>query len=477
MSLSNAEYPPGAPRGWSMTRWLTLYYMLSVFVLLAAASAFLYWELARGVEHDNRDLLIHKIDVLTLLAREQPFDRAGIEQEVFEEAEISAQSRSPFYLRMLDSQGRLVTETPGMATLLPATVFPSVEPAQTREAHWRSGPSNYLLASSRTAVAPGAQSWCIQAAVDISTSESLLFGYRRNIGIVLLGGVLIAAPIGAWLVRRGLKPIDAITRDTERITAQQLHLRINAGHWPGELIGLAKSFDDMLDRLEEAFERLKRFSADLAHELRTPINNLMGEAQVTLSRARSETEYVHVLESALEEHARLARMIDSMLFLAQAEQARTALEPAPLDARAELQAVADFYQALADEQGVELVCAGEGTVLADPLLLRRAVSNLLSNALKHTPRHGRVVLSVAVEDAQSVVRIADTGAGIAAEHLPRLGDRFYRADPARANSAAGAGLGLAIVKSIMALHGGKLSIDSEMGQGTTASLLFQRVDS
>jgi two-component system heavy metal sensor histidine kinase CusS len=269
-----------------------------------------------------------------------------------------------------------------------------------------------------------------------------------------------------------LRPIADITRATERIGAQQLQHRINAGHWPKELLAMATEFDRMLDRLQNAFDRLSQFSADLAHELRTPINNLMGEGQVTLSRARAESEYVRVLQSALEEHGRLARMIDSMLFLAQADQAGSALTTSVLDARAELQAVADFYQALAEEQGVELIVEGDARVLADPMLLRRAVSNLLSNALKYTPRGGRIELTAVTMEEEVRLSVVDSGIGIAAEHLHRLGDRFYRVDPSRTNSATGSGLGLAIVRSIMTLHEGKLLIESAAGEGTAARLIF-----
>jgi len=229
----------------------------------------------------------------------------------------------------------------------------------------------------------------------------------------------------------------------------------------------------MLDRLEDAFERLSQFSADLAHELRTPINNLMGEAQVALSRERTTAEYTRVLQSALEEHAHLARMIDSMLFLAQADQACAALASISLEARAELQAVCDFYQALAEEQGVELACEGQTRIAADPLLLRRALSNLLSNALKYTPRGGRVTLRAAEGPGTTrTLSVIDSGVGIASEHLAKLGDRFYRVDPSRTASPSGVGLGLAIVRSIMTLHGGSLLIDSTVGQGTTASLVL-----
>jgi len=180
-----------------------------------------------------------------------------------------------------------------------------------------------------------------------------------------------------------------------------------------------------------------------------------------------------VLQSALEEYSRLATMIDNILFLAQADTPNSGVCRVPIDIHAEMRAVMEFYQALGEEEGVELVCEGEGRVMADATLLRRALSNLLSNALKYTPRGGRVILRAAgASDGSLTVSVTDTGIGIDREHLPKLGNRFYRVDPSRTNHPGGAGLGLAIVKSVVALHGGRLLIESTPGKGTVASLLF-----
>jgi two-component system heavy metal sensor histidine kinase CusS len=278
------------------------------------------------------------------------------------------------------------------------------------------------------------------------------------------------------VTRRGLRPLAEITRATERVGVQQLQERIRTRHWPRELATLAGAFDRMLDRLQESFERLSRFSADLAHELRTPINNLVGEAQVTLSRERTAAEYARVLQSGLEEHGRLARMIDSMLFLARADQAQSGLELQTLEAAAHLRTVAEFYQPLAEELSVSLSCDGDCRLRADPALVRRALSNLLSNALRHTPAGGSVTLSAGMaRDHVPVLQVTDTGTGIGAEHLPRLGDRFYRVDPSRSDGSGSAGLGLAIVRSIMSLHGGEFRIETAPGRGTTVSLRFPKM--
>jgi two-component system heavy metal sensor histidine kinase CusS len=270
-----------------------------------------------------------------------------------------------------------------------------------------------------------------------------------------------------------MRPLAEITRAAQGITAAQLHARIGPVRWPTELTALAATFDAMLTRLEDSFTRLAQFSVDLAHELRTPINNLMGEAEVALARTRTPDEYQQILGSSLEECARLARMIDSLLFLARAESPETHIERVPLDARKELEALREFYDAVAEEHAVEVTCQGQALVHADPILFQRAVSNLLSNALHYTPRGGKVTLSVApAEEYTILVSVSDTGMGIAPEHLPKIFDRFYRVDPARSHHHPGMGLGLAIVKSILALHDGTVTIQSIPHHGTTVTLRF-----
>lgn len=457
-----------------MTRRLTAFFTIAVLGLLSVASLYLYYGLLRNVQRANQDLLTHKVQVLTRLIQESPPNRAGIEQEAHEEAEVSAESHLPFFLRVSDGDGRDVVATPGMDSVLPSVLFPSAREGGVATRAWRSdaGPS-YVLSASEVAEGGSGALWQVHAAVDVSASERLLATFRRDIVLVLLAGLCLAAVMGAWLVRRNLRPLQAIAKSTESVDAERLEVRIGNQDWPAELVTVAAAHDRMMDRLQESFVRLQQFSADLAHELRTPINNLMGESQVALSRSRNEDEYVRVLQSSLEELSRLSRMIDSMLFLAHAEQAESALDVAMLDSRAQMQAVADFYQALADEQGVGLSVEGGGAIRAEAQLLRRALSNLVANALRYTPQGGRIVLAgAAAADGSFVIAVRDSGRGIEPQHLAKLGDRFYRVDPARTGADGGSGLGLAISRSIMALHGGRLEIHSVAGEGSTFSLVF-----
>lgn len=476
----------------AMTMRMTLYYTFATLLILGAASSFLYWGLERSLLKTSGGFLDYKLQVLQSILQTRPLPIRGLTQEARDEAILSQQSTTPFFVRILWVRGTassLITETPDLAEDLPASAFPSTQSTNVVRRSWQDAKTNqWLLASWRIAVPDAAQGletlpppppgsvpadWEIQAAVNIDYAYALLRAYRRDLSAVLAAGLLLAAASGAWVARRGLLPLAAITRVTERIGAEQLADRLTVSSWPTELMALASAYNRMLDRLQESFERLSQFSADLAHELRTPINNLVGEAQVALSQPRSAAEYERVLQSGLEEHARLTRMIDSMLFLARAEQTQTMLQRQPLQASAQLQAVVEFFDPLAQEQRVSLRSEGEAQLSADALLLRRALSNLLSNALRHTPEGGSVtVQALQTSDGGSVVRVMDSGIGITPEHLAKLGDRFYRVDPARSEGAAGAGLGLAIAKSIMRLHGGQLQIESTVGKGTIISLLF-----
>jgi two-component system heavy metal sensor histidine kinase CusS len=226
----------------------------------------------------------------------------------------------------------------------------------------------------------------------------------------------------------------------------------------------------MLDRLENSFQRLSQFSGDLAHELRTPVANLLGEAQVTLTRDRTPNEYREVIESSVAECERLSEIIGNLLFLARTDAAAEQTHRHSFEGKPAVEKIMALYETIADEQHVTINCVGHGVVYADPMLFGRALSNVLENALHFTPTGGTIRISIVAEAGQSTISVTDTGCGIAAEQVPRVFDRFYRADPSR--SSRGTGLGLALVKSIIDLHGGSAAITSEVNSGTTVALTF-----
>lgn len=300
----------------------------------------------------------------------------------------------------------------------------------------------------------------VAVAVDISHHEHFMASFRRTLWLFILVAAALAGVFGWLVVRRGLAPLQALRQGAAGVTASRLDYRLNVGAVPVELAELAETLNAMLARLEESFQRLKDFSTDLAHELRTPISNLMTETQVALTRARSPDEYREVLASNTEEYERLARMIGDMLFLAQADNGLIVPSREPVDLAAQVRELFDFFDALAEEKGLQLSMTGGGRVSGDKLMLRRALANLLSNAIRHAPAGGRIRVDITAVGETTTLSIENSGEPIPAEHLPRIFDRFYRADPSRHRTGEGAGLGLAITRSIIRAHGGEISVRS-----------------
>lgn len=279
--------------------------------------------------------------------------------------------------------------------------------------------------------------------------------------------------MGYRIARHGIRPVEEIAVTARRITSTNLRERIRAEGYPLELASLAGTFNEMLDRLEESFERISRFTTDIAHDLRTPVNNIRGEAEVALARARTVDEYRDVLESSLEEAVRLSELIGDLLFLARAESPLTELHRENVNIGELLTTARDYYEASATDAGISLVVNDGAEPLnaeLDRSLMLRAVSNLVSNAIEHTPPGGTVTLAATNEDAAIRIEVSDTGVGIPAEALARVFDRFFRVDPSRSKTSGGSGLGLAIVQSILTLHGGSAEITSQLGRGTRVTL-------
>ena len=316
---------------------------------------------------------------------------------------------------------------------------------------------------------------------DRSLPRELLARYRKGLVETLIVSVLAAAALGVWAARLVLERVRRMAATAGRISAHALNERLSLEDTPEEFMESTVAFNHMLDRLADSLRRLSEFSSDLAHDLRTPIHNLLGEAQVALSRPRTAVEYREVLESAVEEYERLSRMIENMLFLARADNEQARAAPQWIDLREFLVKLLSYYELLAAERNIRIeldVRAKQGAsprdglrVWADELMLNRAVGNLLSNALRHGPPDCTIsVRAVADADGSSEIEVANPGAGIGAEHLPRIFDRFYRPSDAREASSAGSGLGLAIVKSIAELHGGVVSVHSEPGVRTAFTI-------
>ena len=321
------------------------------------------------------------------------------------------------------------------------------------------------------------RSMTIALAIETTPTRALRSRNWQNLQAALWLAAGMASFLGIWIARRILASVRRFGATASRIHAKDLRERLPLAETPTELVESAAAFNHMLDRLQSAFDRLSAFSSELAHDLRTPIGNLLGEAQVALSRPRTAEEYRAVLESAVEEYERISRMTENMLFLARADN-HVAISPHWLDVDAALGRVIGYFELLAEERGVSLgmrIDAGTAAhrVWADETMLVRALSNLVSNALRHATR-GTPVELVAIVDVRGacILQVANEGPPISAKHMPLIFERFYRIDTARQGSASGSGLGLAIVKSIMDMHKGRVSVASGPGDSTVFSLHF-----
>ncbi len=290
-----------------------------------------------------------------------------------------------------------------------------------------------------------------------------LEAFRQTLWLITIIAIALMSLLGWIAVRQGHTPLHRIVAQIRQTSANELNARLSPETMPRELTDLAVSFNEMLNRLEESFARLSNFSADIAHELRTPVANLMTQTQVALSQPRSLDEYRETLYSSIEEYERMAQMIGDMLFLAQADNGLYTLNETTVDLNKEVQSLLEYYELWADEHRVALMLEQQGdtTVSGDRLMLRRALSNLLTNAIHHTPINQTVRIKLESSSHNEIgIVVSNPGPPIPAEHLPRLFDRFYRVDPSRQRSGEGAGLGLAIVKSIVEVHGGSIEVTS-----------------
>ena len=364
------------------------------------------------------------------------------------------------YFRVEDMDGRVLYDAtpPGLAERTHAD--PAVLRLDSAALRiWTAGGRSYRGAVLRI----GRDTVILATAIDYHLR--FLAALRRAIWL----GTLVASAFSvlvAWLaVRQGHAPIRRIGARMREVSSERLDVRLDPDKVPVELADLVASFNAMLERIGQSFERLSNFSADIAHELRTPVTNLRTQTQVALSRARSADDYREILYSNLEEYERMSAMIGDMLFLAQAEHQLIRPEQSEVDLGAEVIELFEYFEAWAEERGVRLQAVGQAPrVRGDREMLRRAVSNLLSNAIRHTAAGAAVTVRFGSDPSGWLeVCVENPGADIATEHLPHLFDRFYRVDPSRQRNGEGAGLGLAIVKSIVEAHGGSTDAVSTGG--------------
>lgn len=309
-------------------------------------------------------------------------------------------------------------------------------------------------------------SMTIAVAARTDFHHTFMTAFTRTLWAWMLFASILTIFAAWFAIRAGHRPLHRISEEIKSITSEQLNLRLNPNNVPGELLELVASFNMMISSMEDVFQRLSHFSADIAHELRTPITNLSTQTQVTLSHLRTEEEYREILYSSLEEYNRLSAMVRDMLWLAQTDNKSLELEKSVINLKEEIETLFDYFEAWADEQDIKLRIIGDSVfVHLDRNLFRRALSNLLTNAIKHTTKGKDVTVILESHRDKARVSVQNLGITIPEQHLNHIFDRFYRIDPSRQREfgGEGIGLGLSIVKSIIEAHDGEISVTSAHG--------------
>ena len=453
---------------------LTAAYASAGLVLVLLATFSLYLVLVAELNRSTELFLKDKVNVLSTMLRERPDDADGLREEV--ELESAARRYEQFYICLLDRQGTVQLITPGMSQQLDLARLAGVLRGSGGSAvslTGKSGDAFRLIAATAPVGDSQTDKLTIEVAVNVSQKEGLLRRFRLWSSVTSTGMLVLFPLVGYHIARQGIRPVQEITTTARRITSSHLGERIVTEGYPYELASLAVTFNSMLDGLEDSFARISRFSADIAHDLRTPVNNIRGEAEVALARARTIDEYRDALESSLEEAVRLSDLISNLLFLASTESPLTHLRLTSVDVPELLERVREYYEASAADAGILLTSATGSEPVVVPLdrvLMQRAIGNLVANALAHTPAGGTVALRAYAEAANVMIEVTDTGVGIPPEALPRVFDRFFRVDPSRSQASGGTGLGLSIVQGIVQLHRGTVEIASQPGVGTRVTL-------
>jgi two-component system heavy metal sensor histidine kinase CusS len=303
----------------------------------------------------------------------------------------------------------------------------------------------------------------IVVGVDTLPFTSTLHAFEKAMLATTLIGTALAGALGYWIARIGLAPVARLSSDAQRIGPDNRAQRLQLPALPHELADLGHSFNQALDRLDAAYRQLETFSDDVAHELRTPLANLIGQTQVTLARERDAGQLREVMQSNLEELERLRAIVADMLFLARAEQGARARGLVEASIAAEVGKTVEFLDVLLDDAQMTVHVSGDAKAPIETSLFRRALTNLLHNAIQHSSAGSQIRVTIAQENGRARISFSNPSPPIASEQLARLFDRFYRVDTSRPNSGENHGLGLAIVKAVAVMHKGE--VFAEYGQG------------
>ena len=446
----------------SIQRRLTLLFVIASSAVLLALGLVIASSVEQHFEDLDMEVLSGKMELTrhTLGMLKAPADL----QQLAQQMDHSLVGHHGLEVLVIDANQSTLFATPD-AGFAPALITASARHSPLRPQIWTLGTQTYRgIAAEVTSGISEQGRVTVAVATDIAHHQSYMRSFLQTLWLFVAGAAVLTGVLGWVAARRGLAPLRDMRDQAQVVTAQQLSQRLPVASVPLELAELAQSLNDMLARLEEAFLRLSGFSSDIAHELRTPVSNLMTQTQVALSRMRNADDYRSILESNAEEFEHMARMISDMLLLAKAENGLVVPHREMLHLAAEVRALFDYYDAVAEEKGITLMLDGEAEITADRLMLRRALGNLLSNAVRYASTGSSVRVQISASIDLVMITMENQGDPIPQEFLERVFDRFFRVDPSRQRASEGTGLGLAITRSIVLAHGGSIAVTSDAGE-------------
>jgi two-component system heavy metal sensor histidine kinase CusS len=456
-----------------MFRRLSLTSRLTIFFIALASSVILGLALLFMVEADRHfvdldsaalDDKKHLIEGILASSRSHEEARSRLNEALSHHHSLYALVKGP--------QGEKLYQTNGYSGPTTQASFITNDDGHGLQS-WRSGGREFHEMSFTAGMVQGmAGPLQISLAVDTQHHQEFMRELRRSIAIYAVLAILLSGFLAWFAAHQGMSPLRAMKRRAAAVTGQQLQERMPEDAVPIEMADLARELNEMLGRLQNDFQQLSDFAADLAHEFRTPISNLLTQTQVTLSTQRDLKTYQDTLASNAEELQRLARVVSDMLLLAKTERGVDLPHKESFSAAQEARELVEFYEAVADEKRILMSVEGDGRIYGDRLMFRRALSNLLSNALRHAPVGGVVGVRIESSSRGIEVTVKNTGKEIPLDVQQRVFERFYRADSARRHPASdGAGLGLSITKAIVEAHGGAISVTSDQ-EWTRFRLVF-----
>ncbi|WP_424919285.1 heavy metal sensor histidine kinase [Achromobacter animicus] len=438
------------PRVRSMQARLTLLLGAIALLVSSLAGATLFWALKREVERQEITEVSGKLELIDHLIDMQN-SASGLHDLAATFDQMRA-GQGQLGIWIVDAQGNAVYGG------TPPETLASPDGRQVLLETPDGGRMRGLRVAMNDRILPGAQ---LTVAVSTRTSSQFLYAYGTALALICALWVGATVVLAAWAVRRSMAPARRLSEQAAGIQPDNLARRLPLEDTDRELHDLVRSFNRTLDRLQAAYQQMEGFNADVAHELRTPLATLINGTQVMLSAPRDAAELRDALESNLEELEDLKTLVNDMLFLARADRGERAADLAPVSLAAEARRVAEYYEATLEEHGVQLRCEGDATVAANRGLARRALANLISNAIKATPPGGGIVVACSRIPGGARITVRNPGPPIPPADLPRIFDRFFRAGPTRAPRSEGHGLGLAIVRAIALMHGGEADAVSD----------------